>query len=294
MKSSEQRYLLITTKEAKFLVVADFHIGLELETFRDTGVRLDGLSTAVIENLCAIIRQNNPTALFILGDLEHSFRQSRSVKEKGQISPFSTVGAFESRFKKQALESLALLDLNIMLVRGNHDINSHEILPPSVRISGARGFCLKVPGRGRIGLLHGHAYPSFFSEEIILSHIHPSVQIKEEGLDVYHRLAVFLRGEISAASYQAILGKKVPEEKRTPIATPSVRITILPSFNETISGSPVNRQPRKIPSAFISKLFSQVDFEAFLTDGRFLGRLSQLRTDTQVVKKPKRKRGNCS
>ncbi|MFQ5979757.1 MAG: metallophosphoesterase [Candidatus Heimdallarchaeota archaeon] len=294
MKSNEHRYLLITTKEAKFLIVADFHVGLELETFRDTGVRLDGLSTAMIEDFCALIRQNNPTAVFILGDLEHSFRQSRSTKEKGQISPFSTVGTFESRFKRRALEPLASLDQNIMLVRGNHDINSQEILPPSVRISGARGFCLNVPGRGRIGLLHGHAYPSFFSEEIILSHIHPSVQIKEEGLDVYHRLAVVLRGEISAAAYQAILGEKVPEKKRIPIATPSVRITILPSFNETIFGSPVNRQPRKIPSAFMSKLFSQVDFEVFLTDGKFLGCLSQLLSHAQVGKKPKRKRAKRS
>jgi metallophosphoesterase superfamily enzyme len=56
LKSNEQRYLLITTKEAKFLIVADFHVGLELETFRDTGVRLDGLSTTMIEDFCALIK----------------------------------------------------------------------------------------------------------------------------------------------------------------------------------------------------------------------------------------------
>lgn len=141
-------------------------------------------------------------------------------------------------------------------------------------------------------MLHGHAYPSFVSEEIIISHIHPTVQIKEEDLDVYHRLPVFLRGEIPADNYETILAGKVVEEKRTPISTPSVRITVIPSFNETIFGSPVNKQPQNIPSAFIGKLFSQVDFEVFLLDGNYLGRLSQLSFSIDIKQKHKRKRTN--
>ncbi|MHA2499360.1 MAG: metallophosphoesterase [Candidatus Hodarchaeales archaeon] len=292
MKSNERRYLLLKREDAQFLILADFHIGLELETFRDTGVRLDGLSATMIEDLCSIIAQSNPTTVFILGDLEHSFRQSRATKGKTKSSVFSPGGSFQRRYKRQILEPVASLDTNIVLVRGNHDINSREILPSSVRIIGPRGVSLKVPERGRIGLLHGHAYPSFVSEEIIVSHIHPTVQIKEEDLDVYHRLPVFLRGEIPTASYETILAGKVVEAKRTPISTPSVRITVIPAFNETIFGSPVNKQPQNIPSAFIGKLFSQVDFEVFLLDGNYLGRLSQMSFPTDIKQKPKRKRTN--
>jgi len=294
MTPEEQRYLLMTEEDEKFLIVADFHIGLELETLRDTGVRLEGLSDSVVEEFCDLVEMTNATSVFILGDLEHTFRRSRSISGESKNSVFSTSGFFQRKFKEQVLEPIGALEATIVLVCGNHDVNSKKILPPSVRVIGPRGFSLSMPGRGRIGLLHGHAYPSFLSEELILSHIHPTVQIKEEGVDVYHRMPVFLRGVIPTDAYQSILKDRIPEGKKEPIASSTVRITIIPAFNKTLFGNAVNNPSQSIPSPFIRKLFSLVDFEIFLTDGRFLGKLSELPPSTQVPRKQKSKSTNFS
>ncbi len=283
MAFDDQRHLIVSNKGEKYLLLADFHVGFELEMQREAGVRLHGMSEILINEFIELIEKVNPSTVFILGDLEHSFRHGGSSKDG---SAFSVGGYYHRKYKEKVLEPLGDLEPEIILIRGNHDISFDKILPQSVRVIGSRGYYLETTDRGYIGLLHGHSYPSFLSNEIILSHIHPTVLVPEDGLDVYHRMAVFLRGKISRNEYIKIVEGKFDIPEHDTDFSADISVTILPAFNKQLIGTAVNRSPRNIPSAFMSKLIALIDFDIILSDGRFLGKLSELsNNDVQPTKK---------
>ena len=76
-----------------------------------------------------------------------------------------------------------MLDLfeAVDVVPGNHDGNIRTVLPPRVKLHPSQGTVLGQ-GRGRVGLAHGHAWPSeeaIATKNLVIGHSHFTYEMKD-------------------------------------------------------------------------------------------------------------------
>ncbi len=156
--------IFLRTSLGRTLVLADPHIGFEISR----GLRV---RTHYEEELASFIRESDPDALIILGDVKEPLGMGTELRR--MLSGFFS----------------AIGDRKIYITKGNHD----------GRIEGvAERFGVKVVPYLLLDdllFLHGHTLlPALEFREAFLGHIHPAYRVKGTGklTKVYLRVGRFL------------------------------------------------------------------------------------------------------
>lgn len=253
--------LTIDIERERFLVVADLHLGIEAELAAE-GVGLPSQMPKVKERLFELIRQQKPDRLLFLGDVKHNV-------------PITTWQ--EWRELPEFFSDLTKLT-RVEIVPGNHDGYIEGMAPPEVKIHDAKGIVLGR--RRRVGLIHGHAWPSpevLKVELLVAAHNHPAIEFKDE-LGARTIEPVWLRCKLEP--------NKFPKKLQNAIKGDGPGLLVMPAFSELVGGGTVNRA---IPEELLGPMFKAgavmlEEAEAYLLDGTLLGTVGAL-NELRVVKR---------
>jgi len=258
--------------EEAVMVVADVHLGFELELM-ESGINIPSQTGRLAESLTRLVEEHGPDRLIILGDLKHNV-PTVSLQERMDVPEF--------------LERLSRM-LPVEVVVGNHDGMLDMLAPPSVSIRPSRGVVLS-DGDGRVGLFHGHSWPGpelLSSDVLVMAHIHPTVAFKTRfGFSLFER--VWLRcvcdGRRLARAYLEYRGVKPGSDPRKTLSerfgvdVGNPRLVVMPAFNSSLGGAPVNRRvDRQLSPMLRSGALRLERCEAYLLDGTYLGDVRHLR-----------------
>ena len=265
---------LLVEGEERLLLASDFHLGIEYELGK-MGISIPYQTERIMEELLGLVREHRPDRLVLLGDIKHGVPIT-SFQEKREIP----------RFFNALLEEVESIDV----ARGNHDANIQNLVPEEVEIHPSRGFV--VGGEPQVAVLHGHAWPYprlMAADLIVMGHNHPTV-ILNTPLGVRVTRRVFVRGSIDPERVAtALLGQEGGGFKGDPLGgfreryggkVGEPQMIIMPTFNDLMGGLPVNSEaPRSLLGPlFRSETVDVEDFDVYLLDGTYLGKIGFLRT----------------
>lgn len=235
------------------LAVADLHLGIAAD-LSDKGIEIPSRIPEVEEKLLEIIENEEADRLFMLGDVKHNIPIT-SWQEWENLPDF-----FSELSKVVQVE----------IVPGNHDGDIEGLIPRDVTLHEAGGTTV---GGGKVGLLHGHAWPEpnlLKAETIIMGHNHPMIGFKDE-----------LGGKATEPAWvkTGLKVENLPDNLRDIAVENGPEIMIIPAFSKIVGGSSINRD---IPEKFLGPLFKAgaIDLEEaeiYLIDGTFLGKLKNLK-----------------
>ncbi len=220
IKFTPERALII----GKNAIIADLHLGLE-NVLIESGFNIPKIQIDdIIERLEKI---DGIERIIIAGDLKHEF---------GKNLPF------EWEDVKKLLNYLLDRDLDVVVVRGNHDNYLKAILTK---------FGIELLDYFNVGewkIVHGHK--ECYATKIIMGHEHPAVKVRVDGMYTFH---CFLR---------------IKYEER--------EVIVLPAFSPLVSGSDITS------CNFISPILKNVrceEVEVYAVDDEvyYLGTLEKLR-----------------
>lgn len=246
------RALRIELVGESILAVADLHLGISAE-LAEKGIEIPSRIPEARERLLKIIHTEEPDRLFLLGDVKHNIPIT-SWEEWENLPPFF-----------QDLRE----ELRVEIVPGNHDGDIEGLIPKGVTLHGTEGTTL---GDGRVGLIHGHAWPDpelLRTKTIVMGHNHPTIEFRDEGNARISEPA-WVRTKLKPENLPDELQEKVEEE--------GPEVIIIPAFSKLIGGGIINR---KIPEKLLGPLFTSnsIDLERAeisLLDGTYLGKLKDL------------------
>lgn len=235
------------------IVVGDLHLGISAE-LAEKGIEIPSRIPRAQKRLLEIIRNEKADRLFFLGDVKHNIPIT-SWEEWEKLPDF-----FAELSKKAKVE----------IVPGNHDGDIEGLIPKNIILHEAKGTTI---ANGRIGLLHGHAWPApelLRGEVLIMGHNHPVIEFKDE-----------LGGRVKELAWvrTRLIPENLPEDLKKEIDNGGPEVMIVPAFSKLVGGGAVNRE---IPEKLLGPLFRSggVDLEGaevHLLDGTFLGRLGDFK-----------------
>lgn len=251
--------LLISDREhGKILAIADLHLGIEHELFKD-GITIAPQAEKLYKEIDKLLRITKADKLVIVGDLKHKV-PGISFRELKEIPKF--------------IEPLAE-KIEIVLTRGNHDTEFKDMFPANVAVHDAKGFRI-----GPYGFFHGHAWPTkklLHCDYLFTAHIHPTVEfIDDFGFRIVEK--VWVKKQLN----KKILIKKYKIKKNDKFEFGKMQTIIFPAFNPIISGVPLNSKRAKVRS-YIGPLLSSGAFdvkkaEAYMLDGTELGEITKIKS----------------
>ena len=235
--------LLVKAKHS-YLVIADLHLGYELE-LRESGFNLPEQTNQILKSILEIERGDN---LLMLGDIKHTIPFA---------TKFESIGLF--RFMKALSDRFS----SITIISGNHDGGLKKVLHDSVNLVSSQGLLLD-----NLGFVHGHSWPSdaiMQSKTIVWSHIHPSVRLLDRmGAGV--TMKCWLRG----SAHPDRIRKRYPKAR-------TEESIIIPAFNHLLTGSAVNESSDKTSSPLIRSGFVNLaEQKAYTLEGVELGEIGNL------------------
>jgi putative SbcD/Mre11-related phosphoesterase len=228
------------------LLISDLHLGLEKEMAKK-GFRLPAYSVKMVERVKDIAEKYGTNRLAVLGDVKHTVGKVEDI-DWGVIPWF-----FDT-----------MLDLfeAVEVVPGNHDGSIRTVLPQRVTLHPSHGMVLGR-GRGRIGVAHGHAWPSeeaIATRNLVIGHSHFTYEMRDS-LGSRTREAVWVRADYDVAELMEGAGYESRAKGRG-------RLTVMPPFNRLVGGQPINRSRSfQFGPVLSSRSVSLEDADIFLTDG---------------------------
>ncbi len=238
--------LVFSTAESKTLLVSDLHLGLEKELAKK-GFRLPTYSVRMVERVKRAAEGYGTTRLVVLGDVKHTVGKVEDI-DWGVVPWF-----FDT-----------MLDLfeAVEVVPGNHDGNIKTVLPPRVKLDRSQGAVLGH-GRVRIGVAHGHAWPSeeaIATRELVIGHSHFTYEMRD-AMGARTRESVWVTADYDVAKLME--GAGYPSRPKG-----KGRLTVMPPFNRLVGGQPINRSKSfEFGPVLSSKSISLEQADIFLTDG---------------------------
>jgi len=246
IKFLPDRAIAIEQGKEKTLVVADLHIGLELELSKK-GITLPNQLPKLEQRLDRLLKQTKAKRIVLLGDIKH---ETSGVS----WSELWDVPEFLQRLKQKA---------KVAIVKGNHDGGIESVAPPGIEIHEPAGFML-----GDVLLTHGQAWPdksALGAKMIVMGHIHPVVEFWSSG--VRQAEHVFLRTKVNTKAL----------EQKLKMKSALTNAIILPAFNLLVGGSAFNSAGFRPIGPLLEKVVEWKHAEVFLLDGTFLGTLDKMK-----------------
>jgi putative SbcD/Mre11-related phosphoesterase len=247
---------VLRLRRGRALLIADTHIGLELELKRERGVNVASQTERIARRVVELADSLNATLVVILGDVKHELRSPRDSA--------SEVRAFLSAVARR---------VPVLLTPGNHDTLLREIAEgiEGVVTAPARGILLD----DKYLLLHGHAKPRREDLEragvVIMGHTHPAVMIRDD-IGYYVKVPALLKIHAQRrALCESLYGE--------PCEDGGVKIVVLPALHPLLAGVDVRELPRA--SLEGKSILKYVEWrrelaEVYLPDMTFLGTLADL------------------
>jgi hypothetical protein len=265
--------LLLEEDSEKIIIVADLHIGWEVQLI-EKGLHIPSQTSKLKNRLLEIIEEVNPDRVIILGDVKQAVPKLSYLEWKEVPEFFDSI--------------LKVVD-NVSVSLGNHDGNLEPLTPRSIKIIPSSGFVL-----GKVGLFHGHAWPSpevIASELLVMGHIHPVVWFRDKiGLRTTRKVWINMRcdGEKIVKNYLKYLNikdgkdskKKFKDKFGMDVKNPN--LIVLPAFNDFVGGLSLNRTNRRSRGPFFSYPRTDVtNSEIYLLDGTYIGTIERLRNQNK-------------
>lgn len=238
--------LVFSTDGESTLLISDLHLGLEKEMAKK-GFRLPAYSVRMVERVKGIAERYGTKRLAVLGDVKHTVGKVEDID-------WSVVPWFFD----------TMLDLfeAVEVVPGNHDGNIKTVLPPRVKLHPSQGTVLGS-GRGRVGLAHGHAWPSeeaIATRNLVIGHSHFTYEVRD-ALGSKSREAVWVTADYDVAQLMEGAGYSSKAKGKG-------KLTVMPPFNRLVGGQPINRSRSfEFGPVLSSRSLSLRDADIFLTDG---------------------------
>ena len=233
--------------ENKVLVVADLHLGIEYEIFQ-SGITIPSQVEKLEKRIDNLIKQTKAKHLIILGDVKHQV-PNISFQEYKEIPDF--LGHFSN--------------VEVSIIKGNHDGNIQRLAPKDVDIYEPSGFRL-----GDILLTHGQSWPNekdLDAKYIIMGHVHPSVQFL---VDRFR--------SVEPCWLKCKIDNKKLEEKYG-IKTNFKQGIIMPAFNHIVGGMAFNSKDfEPLGPLLKNEIFKWKESDVYLLDGTYLGKLENLKS----------------
>ncbi len=228
------------------LLVSDLHLGLEKEMAKK-GFRLPAYSVKMVERVRDIAERYRTTRLAVLGDVKHTVGKVEDI-DWGVVPWF-----FDT-----------MLDLfeSVEVVPGNHDGSIRTVLPQRVVLHPSQGTVLGR-GKGRVGVAHGHAWPSeeaIATKNLVIGHSHFTYEMRDQ-LGSRAREAVWVSASYDVAELMEGAGYKSRAKGKG-------KLVVMPPFNRLVGGQPINRSKSfAFGPVLSSRSVSLEDADIFLTDG---------------------------
>jgi uncharacterized protein len=238
--------LIFTDDGEGTLLISDLHLGLEKEMAKK-GFRLPGYSVKMVDRIRDLADRYRTKKLAVLGDVKHTVGKVEDI-DWGVIPWF-----FDT-----------MLDLfeSVEVVPGNHDGSIKTVLPAKVVLYQSHGTVLGK-GRGRIGVAHGHAWPSeeaIATRNLVIGHSHFTYEMRDS-LGSRTREAVWVTARYDVAELMEGAGYKSK-------AKGEGKLTVMPPFNRLVGGQPINRSKSfEFGPVLSSRSVSLEEADIFLTDG---------------------------
>jgi len=243
------------------ICVGDLHVGLESE-LRSKGVHVPSQTHRMERELISLSPGHD--RIILLGDIKNKVPGS-SQQEYAEIPRLFR--ALQRHYE------------HVDVVRGNHDTNIEDFLPPGVAVHPSTGFTI-----GDVGFVHGHTWPSpevMSRRTLVMAHNHPTVAL-EDSLGNISKEPCWVRFPVTEQPPGRYVD--VPEE-----------VIMMPAFNRSLGGSPVNISGGKLLGPLFSDGFLDLrQGKVYLTDGIYLGTIGSLmvRSTTRVRTLPHRTRAD--
>jgi len=224
-------------KEIKGVVIADLHIGIEVEENLKSISKL--ILTSIEEKIRFLVENVRMKILIINGDLKH------------QIFGFE-------RYLKRRIEKILNLveDIDVILIKGNHDGKIEKIIE---RKENVRIYSKEIL-LDNFYITHGHSFPSPSSIKArywIIGHLHPAIKTLESIKEV------FVISKIKSSFIEEKFGKR-----KSPL------LFILPAFNKFSGYFTLNqkvREKRYKSPLWKDEVFDKKKTEVYTLDGKFVG-----------------------
>jgi len=250
------RGILLQHRGERILLLADTHVGYEVELRRERGINVVSQTAKLANSVLELVDSQNATMVAILGDVKHELPVPRESADE--------VKAFLKALAKK---------VPVLLIPGNHDSLLQEIAAgiEGVEVASARGVLI-----GRFLLFHGHVKPLKSDLEradvVVMGHTHPAVVIRDEVgyaakepavLKIYAR-----RSKLCKALYDE------PCRRRG-----ELKIVVLPAAHPLITGVDV-RELQTLASegrTFLKYVeLNPEKVEVYLSDLTYLGTLADI------------------
>jgi len=238
---------LVFSEEAeRTLLISDLHLGLEKEMAKK-GFRLPAYSVKMVDRVRNLAESFGTNRLVVLGDVKHTVGKVEDI-DWGMVPWF-----FDT-----------MLDLFevVEVVPGNHDGSIRTVLPQRVVLHPSQGAVLGR-GRGRIGVAHGHAWPSeeaIATRNLVIGHSHFTYEMRDP-LGSRTREAVWVTAEYDVAELMEGAGYSSRAKGKG-------KLTVMPPFNRLVGGQPINRSKSfEFGPVLSSRSLNLEDADIFLTDG---------------------------
>jgi hypothetical protein len=253
---------LVKTNKKKTLVIADPHIGWE-HALQEKGIHVPSQTPKILQKLISLLSEHKPDSLLILGDVKFTVLKT----DPGE---WHDIPDFFSKI-------LDHVD-DVSVIRGNHDANLEPLLPEEVKILPASGTRI-----GGTGFFHGHKWPSpilLKCRTLLMGHLHPVVVFRDPtGFKITK--PVWIKAQINTNQ----LSKALLVKKNKIITSPKAnQLIVVPSFNDFLGGRAINEKhagkndrDKMIGPILKSNIVNLENAELYLTDGTYLGTLSQMR-----------------
>jgi putative SbcD/Mre11-related phosphoesterase len=253
-------HLALEIRGAQSIVcVGDLHVGIESE-MRSKGVHVPSQTHRMERELIALSPGRD--RLVLLGDIKNKVPGS-THQEYAEIP----------QFFRALKRHYPVVDV----VRGNHDTNIEDFLPEGVKVHPSTGFRIDD-----VGFAHGHTWPSaevMASPTLIIGHNHPTIAL-EDSLGNISKEPCWVRFKMKSQAHQRYV--ELPDE-----------VIMVPAFNRTLGGSPVNIERGKMLGPLFGKDMADLSkARVYLTDGIYLGQVGALmissRSRVRTLPKPGR------
>lgn len=236
--------------EEDWVVVADLHLGIEVQ-LRRSGFSIPSQMPkmkAILESLA-----RGTENLMILGDLKHKI---------------PSVGHREDKEVRELLGRMLQVYRRVVLVAGNHDGGISSALPEGCEALSSRGTRV-----GKIGLLHGHVWPSeevMGAKIVVMAHLHPAL-LMVDSLGTRSSEKCWVRASL------------VKERVKERYSSCPGQLVVVPAFNPLLTGTPMNVEGASMLGPFFKNgLVDMTSMKAHLLDGTYLDRPAKLSRPRQT------------